>query len=409
MTGKIGVHRSRINALESQWGWTCLCALACCLLFLNAAGSVAAQGADTVTIGVVAPITGPFSFAGPQLADGIKDCMDMANQEGGINGKKIRVVVEDGQYNLEVAKAAFHRIMSEFRPLAMYGESTALGEAMASDITNRYKILYSSTSFSGSLAFGSVNSTIFVPGPTYGDQFGILIKYIAAAKPGAKIAFFHSDSPFGNEPLKYGRWICDRMKLHLVAEEVAKVGATDISAQMKNLKEKNPDYVILHGFVGAAPVPALIQQCRDLGMKCQFMGTFWDSNEILMEKLGPLADGFLGVSPYCNWWMDDVPMIRKIHEYNAKRYPEVKSRPNAYMQGFATSLVFAEVLRRADKANKLNFEGMAEALASLKDFQTGGLTAPLTLLNNRFPVGRIWRINAEKGRFEPASDWIHVR
>jgi len=48
-----------------------------------------------------------------------------------------------------------------------------------------------------------------------------------------------------------------------------------------------------------------------------------------------------------------------------------------------------EVWRRTDKANKLNFEGTTEALTSLKDFETGGLTAPLTLLNNRFPVGRI--------------------
>jgi branched-chain amino acid transport system substrate-binding protein len=383
-------------------------ALVCCLALFTTINCLA-QDKDFVTVGAVAPITGPFSFAGPQLNEGLKDSLEMANDEGGINGKKIRYVMEDGQYNLPVAKAAFARIMDQYTPLAMYGESTALGEAMATDITHRYKILYSSTSFSGSLAFASVNSSIFVPGPTYGDQFGILIKYIAGQKPGAKVAFFHSDSAFGKEPLKYGRWMCDRMKLNLVAEEVAKIGSTDISAQVANLKQKNPDYVILHGFVAGAPVPMLIKQCRDEGMKCQFMGTVWDSQETLIDKLGPLAEGFLGVSPYCNWWMEDVPMIRKIRAYNAKHHPDVQFRPNTYMQSFATGLIFVEVLRRADKANKLNFEGMVAALSSLKDFETGGLTAPLTLLNNRFPVGRIWRINAEKGRFEPASDWIPVR
>jgi branched-chain amino acid transport system substrate-binding protein len=386
-----------------------LAAFACALTLVAAGESSAQQGKETITVGSVAPITGPFAFAGSHLTDGVKDCLDMANEEGGINGKKLNYVVEDGQYNLDVAKAAFSRIMDTFKPLAMYGESTALGEAMARDIATRYKVLYSSTSFSGSLAFAAMNSSVFVPGPTYGDQFAILIKYIAGQKPGAKVAFFHSDSPFGKEPLKYGKWMCERMKLNLVAEEMAKIGATDVAAHVENLRQKDPDYVIFQGFVGNPPMPAVIKQCRELGMKCQFMGTFWDSNEILFERLGPLVDGFLGVSPYCNWWMEDVPMIQKIREYTAKNYPGIKERPVAYMQGYATALIFTEVLRRADNAKKLNYEGMVEALGSLKNLDTGGLTAPLTLVSNRFPVGRIWRANAQQGRFEPASDWIHMR
>ncbi len=376
-------------------------------LLVSVSGNAVAQEPKDVTVGAVVALTGPFAFAGAPLGEGLKDSLMMANEAGGINGKKIRYVMEDTQYKLDLAKPAFARIMQQYKPLAMYGDSTALGEALAKDITTRYKVLYSSTSFSGSLAFASVNSSIFVPGPTYGDQFAILIKYIAAQKPGAKVAFFYSNSPFGKEPLKYGRWMCDRMKLNLVAEEVAKMRATDVSAQVQDLKEKAPDFVIFHGFVGGQPVPTVVKQCRESGLKCQFMGTFWDCHETLIGKLGADGDGFLGVSPYCYWSMENVPMIRKIREYNAKHHPEVKYRPATYMQGFATGLIFVEVLRRADKAQKLNFEGMVEALHSLKDFQTDGLTAPLTILNNRFPVGRIWRAN--KGMFEPASDWIKVR
>jgi branched-chain amino acid transport system substrate-binding protein len=376
-------------------------------LMVSMSGNASAQEPKEVTVGAVVALTGPFSFAGAPLGEGLKDSLMMANEAGGINGKKIQYVMEDTQYKLDLAKPAFARIMEQYKPLAMYGDSTALGEALANDITTRYKVLYSSTSFSGSMAFASVNSSIFVPGPTYGDQLAILVKYIAAQKPGAKVAFFYSDSPFGKEPLKYGRWMCDRMKLNLVAEEVAKMGATDVTAQVQSLKEKNPDYVIFHGFVGGQPIPTAIRQCRENGMKCQFMGTFWDCHETLIEKLGPDGEGFLGVSPYCYWSMEDVPMIRKIKEYNAKHHPEVKYRPSTYMQGFATGLIFVEVLKRADKAQKLNFEGMVEGLHSLKDFQTDGLTGPLTILNNRFPIGRIWRAN--KGVFEPASDWIKVR
>jgi branched-chain amino acid transport system substrate-binding protein len=42
-----------------------------------------------IKIGAVQPITGRFAFAGIHINDGLKDALMMANEEGGINGKKI--------------------------------------------------------------------------------------------------------------------------------------------------------------------------------------------------------------------------------------------------------------------------------------------------------------------------------
>jgi branched-chain amino acid transport system substrate-binding protein len=153
-------------------------------------------------------------------------------------------------------------------------------------------------------------------------------------------------------------------------------------------------------------VAAVIKQSRDFGMKCKFMGTFWGTTKMLLDKLGPLAEGYMGVNPYNFWWMDDVPMIKKIKAYTKKTYPGVKFRPNSYMQGFTTGLIFVECLKRADKAGQLNGEGLVKALQSIKDLDTGGLTAPLTVHNNKFPVAKIWKANTAKKIFEPASDWI---
>ena len=116
--------------------------------------------------------------------------------------------------------------------MIMYGESTGLGKAMSPEIKDRYKILYSSTSFSGELADPAANPYIFVPGPTYGDMIGILLKYIAKEKPGAKVAFFYSDTEFGKDPIPFGREMCKQLKLDLVAEAVAQVGAVDVTSQV---------------------------------------------------------------------------------------------------------------------------------------------------------------------------------
>ncbi len=379
--------------------------LVICLLVFLCAGVVFAQG--EIKVGAVQPITGRFAFAGVNINAGLEDALMMANEEGGVNGKKIKYIMEDGQYQLDVAIAAFKRIMSRDNPLIMYGESTGLGKAMAPEIKDRFKILYSSTSFSSELADAANNPYMFVPGPTYSDMFGVLLNYIAKQKPGAKVAFFYSDTEFGKDPIPYGRELCKKLKLDLVAEEVAAVGAVDVTSQVLDLKRKNPDYVIFQGYV-MAPVATVIKQCRDFGMKCQFMGTFWGASKMLIDNLGPLAEGYMAVNPYMYWWNEEVPMIKKIREYSQKVHPDVKYRDNSYMQAFMTGLIFVECLKRADKAGQLNGEGLVKALASIKDFDSGGLSAPYTIKNNKFPVARVWKVNVEKKIFEPASDWMTV-
>jgi branched-chain amino acid transport system substrate-binding protein len=363
--------------------------------------------AQEIKVGAVQPITGRFAFAGVMINAGLEDALMIANNEGGINGKKIKYIMEDGEYKLDVATAAFKRIMSRDNPMIMYGESTGLGKAMAPEIKNRYKCLYSSTSFSGELADYKANPYIFVPGPTYADMFGILLNFIAKEKPGAKVAFFYSDTEFGKDPIPEAREMCKKLKLDLVAEAVAAVGAVDVTSQVLTLKGKNPDYVIFQGFV-MDPVATVIKQCRDFGIQCKFMGTFWGATKPLLDNLGPLAEGYLVVNPYMYWWNEDVPMIKKIREYTAKKYPDVKFRDNSYFQGFITGLIFVECLKRADKAGQLNGEGLVKALESLKDFETGGLSAPLTIKNNKFPVARIWKSNVQKKIYEPVSDWMRL-
>ncbi len=362
---------------------------------------------EEITMAGVRPLTGPFSGGGMEGADGSWDCVAIANREGGINGKKLEYIIEDGQYKLDVAMAAFQKIMSTENPIYFSAESTAQAKILAPDFKSRYKMLLGSTSLSSELANTAWNPYSWVTGPTYGDQFGILLKYIAKEKPGAKVAFFYSDTEFGKDPIKFGRITCSRLRLKLVAEEVAPLGAKDLAAQIADLKANDPDYVVFQGFL-LDPVPQVIKACRELGMKCKFVGTFYGATKQILDKLGPLSDGYLAVSPYMYWWNEDVPMIKKIRDYTAEKHPDVKFRDVSYMNAFMGALVIIECIRRADKAGELNGEGVAKMLQTIKDFDSGGLSAPWTVRNNRFPVARVWSANPAKGIYEPASDWIRL-
>ena len=86
--------------------------LLCAILFANGA-EYPAQAQTVIKIGAVQPITGPLAGPGTSVNAGLADSLNMANDEGGINGKKIQYIMEDGHYNLEVATKAFERIMLE--------------------------------------------------------------------------------------------------------------------------------------------------------------------------------------------------------------------------------------------------------------------------------------------------------
>ena len=363
--------------------------------------------ADEIKVGAVQPITGRFAFAGVQINQGLEDALKMANAEGGINGKQIKYIMEDGTYSVDKAVAAFKRIMARDNPIIMYGESTGMGKAVAPEVKDRYKVMYSSTSFSSELANAAANPYVFVPGPTYSDMFGILLKYIAKEKPGANVAFFYSDTEFGRDPVPYGRDMCKKLGLNLVAEEVAKVGGVDVASQVLDLKRKKAEYVIFQGFV-LSPVPAVIKQARDYGLKAKFMGTHWGTHKMLLDKMGPLAEGYLGVMPYAFYYQEDIPMIQKIRAWNQKHHPDVTYRPTSYMQGFFTGLVFVECLKRADKAGNLSGDGLVKALQSIKDVDVGGLMAPITVIDNKIPMGRVYKADVGKKEFVPISDWIRT-
>ena len=36
------------------------------------------------------------------------------------------------------------------------------------------------------------------------------------------------------------------------------------------------------------------------------------------------------------------------------------------------------------------------------------MMAPITVVNNKIPMGRVYKANVQKGIFEPISDWIHT-
>lgn len=367
--------------------------------------------AQEIKIGGAQPVTGRFSFAGIHINAGLEDYIKYTNEKGGISGKPIKYIMEDTEYAVEKAVGVFKRIMAKDDPVIMYGDSTGLSKAIAPLLNTQYKILYGSTSFSSELSDPQNNPYTFVSGPTYSDMFGILLKYISqnpkekGRKP--RVAFFYSDTEFGKDPIPYGKKEAQRLGIEVVAEVVAAVGAVEVTSQVIELRRAKPDYVIFQGYTGQ-PCAVAMKTAKDMGMDITFMGTFWGMDRTMIELAGPAAEGYMGVMPYSYYWQADVPMIKEIVAFNKKHHPEIPYRPTYYMQSWFTGMIFVECLKRADKMGKITGDNLVKALHSLKNFDTGGLTPPVTFKNNKFPVGKVYKADVKNKAYTPISDWIWV-
>jgi branched-chain amino acid transport system substrate-binding protein len=386
--------------------------LAALLLAATAVLTPQARAADdVVTVGACQPITGRFAFAGIAINAGLQDYLNLANEKQLVKGKKFNYVYEDSGYDVEKAVACFKQIMAKHSPVIMYGESTGLGKAIAPELNSRYKVLYASASFSSELADPKTHPYSFISGPTYSDMFGVLLEYIARNKEAArpKVAFFYSDTEFGRDPIPSAKKRAAELGIDVVNEIVTKAGAVDVTSEVLQLKKTNPDYVIFQGYI-LSPIIEVIRATKDFGLKTKFMGTFWSMDKGIIEKLGQDADGYMGVMPYAYFYEESAPGIAAMRAWNQKAHPEVKYQPNSYVQGWFTGMVYVEAVRRVVAAGKpVTGENLAAVLDTIKDWDTGGVTGKVTFVNHKAGVGRIYKANAAKGVFEPASDWIYTR
>lgn len=261
-----------------------------------AAGSGAHAADKEIVIGGSIPMSGVFAFAGIGIHAGIQDYVKMVNDAGGIEGHMLRYVPEDSGYKVDLSVAAYKKITSQNEVNFYYGDSTAFSKTINPELDRANSILMSGASFATELNDPERFPFQFIAGPDYTEMFGILLRHIANEKPGAKVAFIYSDTEFGRDPIDESKKVAQDLGLNMAIEIMTPPGSVDVSTEIAKLRRAAPDYTIFHGYI-LGPVPEFIGQARKMGMKTQFMGTFWTMDNTTVMQMKDVADGFMGVMP----------------------------------------------------------------------------------------------------------------
>ncbi|WP_420799692.1 ABC transporter substrate-binding protein [Noviherbaspirillum saxi] len=372
---------------------------------MTMAASASAQQEDIVLGGSI-PMTGVFAFAGIAIDQGIKDYVKMLNDAGGIKGRKVLYVPEDTAYKVDQSMAAYKKITSQHKVNLYYADSTGFSKTVNPEIERAGSILMTGASFGKEINDPKKYPSQFMVGPDYTEMVSILLNYIAKTKPGAKVALVYSDTEFGRDPVDEARDTAKKLNLNMVAEIVTPPTSVDVSAEVIKLRRAAPDYTIFHGYV-LAPIPEFINQAKSLGMKTEFMGTFWSMDHQTVMRMGDNADGFMGVMPYRYYYDTEgkSPMLEKIRQLR----PEYQT--TGYTQGFLAAMLLTEAAKRTLDAGKpLTGSNMKTALNSISNFDTGGLIGtPISIKGNSIPVGRVYKADMKQKKMVPASDWITLK
>ncbi len=348
-------------------------------LFMLTLGCTRKEDAAPIRIGAIFDLSGPTANTGTPYAEGILGYVEWVNARGGLDGRPIELVWEDYAYNVQQAEALYTRFVQEEGIVAFQGWGTGDTEALRERIVED-QIPFMSASYSHVLGDPTEAPYNFLVGTSYSHQFFIVLDWIAsewerAGKSGTpKVALLHHPSPFGISPWKYGG---EAYAAQLGFDMRVEPMQDDIEAQLHTLKTWNPDYIVLQTV--ASPAARAVVAARTIVfLDAPIICLNWCANEILVQQATSAAEGVIGVFPFAPPTVL-VPGLEAPNEFLAQKGLSLREKGVHYGQGWWTMAIMAEGIRRAlRQGTPLTGARIKAALETLQDFDTGGVTVPIT-------------------------------
>ena len=363
---------------------------------------------NQVVVGAFQDQSGAAAVVGINMRKGMEAYFNWVNAQGGVNGRKIKFIVEDDGFQAARAIAATKKLVEQDKVFALVGTLGTPGVAATIDYIMEKQIpsIYQGSGISA-LAFPP-KKYIFPVQPNFISEGRIVATYVVENLKMKRVAVACEQTDIGTEGLRGVREQLAMYKMEPV--EVVNFGAADVdfSSQILKLMRAKPDAVIIYSTL--KPAAGFLKQAKVMGLDAQFLTTYVNADPIQMPALagdacvGLIAPGWVPVLG------NDVDSVRYLEIYQAT-YP--KEMPSAFAAaGFIAGEVFCEGLRRGGK--NPTREGLIAAMESLRDWD--GIMAKGISYTPEFRSGkasmyfmRFAKPKFEEGSVEVMSDWVKLK
>jgi len=351
-----------------------------------AAGFSASAGAAEVKVGALNDMTGATSDVGKDYALGIAEAIHYANDNGGVNGKQIKLYQFDYGYRVPEALTKY-KLFMRLGTVAVLGWGTGDTEALSPTVT-KDKMPYVSASYSGHLTDPKKTPYNLFAATDYSTNARAAItawfdekwpkhKDYGKRKPRFVCSYMFA-SPYSSAPIKAVKDQAAILGFDIGPDQDVSLFAIDTKSQILAMKDFKPD-LVWHGNTTMS-VAATVRDAYALGLGADHIVNNWGFDENLPKLAGKAADNVMGAA-MCAFYGENVPMMDKVVAYGQKYNPGVAKEKRLVRTGQAWANVLAlwEAMKRADKSGGLSGENiLKKGFETMRNFDIGLNVPPLT-------------------------------
>ena len=331
---------------------------------------------DHIDWGVIMDMSGPASEEQSIWVAGLKDFVRKVNESGGINGRKINVLVEDDHFDASLARIAFEKLANQTPVLGMSGFGNASGQVALASSIRRGKVP----------VVGSYTTTKAVTEPASPNFYGGFCGYKEMAQVGVgymtdhlkltapKVLTVHLDTAGGKEYADYIAAAAAQQGGTAIAVPI-KPNAADATAQVLEIIKTKPDFVAVHG-TSTTPV-LLMRAMQQYGLTIPVFGMAYIGTPVVYNSLSAESGkNYSFVSCFTPGGADDTAGLKEMVQF-AEKYDHAAMKDNLnYTAGWVIGRLVTEAIAKAGP--DVTRETLVALLNKGFSIDTKGLSAPVS-------------------------------
>lgn len=364
--------------------------LALFLPLLSCGNQTQEGGPDTTTIkiGYFGDLSGPTFNFGQSAKNGVLLAAAEINQAGGINGRKLDVVIEDDQGSPERAAIIANKLTHQDNVVALIAGGASGSSLAAGPNAQAAKVPMISPS-STNPAVTQIGDYIFRACFIDAFQGDVMARFAFNTLKAKKAAIMLDyNSPYSKGLTDFFEMSFTKLGGQVVSKQSYTQGDADFKGQLSSIAETEPDVIYLPGYYG--DIALIAKQARQLNLTQPLLGgDGWDAPE-----LWPLGGDSLNGSYISNHYSvdDPSPATQKFaHDY---RLQSANLAPDAH-----SALAYDAMRFLAEAIQRAGTEGpkLRDALAATKNFP--GITGVISMDKDRNAVKPAVVLKLEDGRY----------
>ena len=300
-----------------NWKLTIMAAAALAATATQASAETRGVTSTEITLGMHTDLSGVAATYGVSSSNGVKMRFDEINTAGGVNGRKINVIIEDQAYQVPKAVQACNKLINRdnvFAFVASLGtpmNNACFKDQLAAGVPNLFPLSAARSMFE------PYDRLKFYGAASYVDQIRSAVSYFVNKKDKKAICVMYQDTDFGKEILVGAETQAKQLGIKIAATSAHKPTDQDFTASLTNLRTAGCDLVLMGTIVRDTIIP--YGAARKMGWTdVDFVGSAATYDSVV--GAAPGMDGFYGMGltemPYAD---SSVEAVRKfVAAYKAK-------------------------------------------------------------------------------------------